>query len=438
MQTGLLLLQSVASSALRSGRGTSSCAAVAAAGRRQWSENFRPGKPGAALFIAAAGVVATGVAGATVASSSSPAMCSNISSNDEKCHEAVTTKTSGPSSTAMTAAAATATTSTTKIKSIDVPDNTPEHNPLLPFPESSLRYDTYNGVTLDLTTIIETTQQQKQFTDADAFGIKLTHALTIWTTEQRKGIWLKIPTSHSHLVAPATLQGFDFQHAETGYCVLTKWLPPNSESRLPNGPTHQVGVGALVVHPRTGKMLAVQERSGPAAKHKLWKMPTGLTDPGEDVAEAAVRELKEETGLDCVFDRIICIRQAHGGLFGRSDMFFVCLCKLAPECEERIRVGGEVELLPQEEEILMVDWIEMEDYAEQLLWQQSPLYKVMNDAMFRAARSGFSVSSSGDETANCSKNSDDDYSEESHGFVAKNLPVGYRPGNITIYVSSKL
>lgn len=45
--------------------------------------------------------------------------------------------------------------------------------------------------------------------------------------------------------------------------------------------THQVGIGALVVHPTSGKMLAVQERTGPAAKRKLWKMPTGLTDPGE-------------------------------------------------------------------------------------------------------------------------------------------------------------
>ena len=75
-------------------------------------------------------------------------------------------------------------------------------------------------------------------------------------------------------------------------------------SRLPGGPTHQIGIGALVIHPLSGKMLAVREKSGPAARAKLWKMPTGLTDPGEDIATAAVRELKEETGLDCVFDRM--------------------------------------------------------------------------------------------------------------------------------------
>lgn len=88
--------------------------------------------------------------------------------------------------------------------------------------------------------------------------------------------------------------------------------------------------------------------------------------------------------------------------------------------------GGEIELLPQEEEILMAEFIDMKDYAEQSLWKESPLYKEMNGAMLRAARKGIDYSSSGD---------DDD---ESHGFVAKNLPVGHRPGSHTIYVSSKL
>ncbi|EED90972.1 predicted protein, partial [Thalassiosira pseudonana CCMP1335] len=213
--------------------------------------------------------------------------------------------------------------------------------------------------------------------DAETFQEMLGKAIDIWKSENRRGIWIRCPTSHAHLIAPSTNYGFDFQHAEPGYCVLTKWLPTNSISRLPNGPTHQVGIGALVIHPRTGKMLAVQERNGPAAARKLWKMPTGLTDPGEDISSAAVRELKEETGLDCQFDRIICFRQAHGGLFNRSDMFFVCLCKLSPKYEQRLEEGGDIELLPQEEEILCADWIDMEDYAHQSVWKESPLYKEM-------------------------------------------------------------
>jgi len=137
---------------------------------------------------------------------------------------------------------------------------------------------------------------------------------------------------------------------------------------------------------------------------------------------AAERELKEETGLDCTFDRILCFRQAHEGLFNRSDLFFVCLCKLAPKYEEQLENGeGEVELLPQEEEILEAKWIQLEDYANQSVWKESPIYQEMNAAMIRAAEGAYD----GDE-------------EKSPGFVGKNLPVGYRPGSNTVYVSSKL
>ena len=324
-----------------------------------------------------------------------------------------------------------------EVKSIDVPQNPPEHHPDLPFPESSLRLDTYNGVTLDVAKL-----PPNSYADATAFDADLAKALGIWNEEEKRGIWIRIPTSHSHLIPAITSHGFDFQHAAPGECVLTKWLPKHTESRLPHGPTHQVGIGALVLHPLTGKMLAVQERTGPAAARKLWKMPTGLTDPGEDVSEAAIRELKEETGLDCVFDRIVCFRQAHGGLFNRSDMFFVCLCKLDPKYDNLLREGKDIELLPQEEEILCADWIDMDDYAVQGVWRESPLYKEMNGAMLKAARHGIEYSGgiapNGEKTDKKKAESSEEADDAAHGFVAKNLPVGFRPGSNTIYVSSKL
>ena len=54
---------------------------------------------------------------------------------------------------------------------------------------------------------------------------------------------------------------------------------------------------------------------------------TGLLDPGEDVSDAAEREVLEETGITAKFDRILSIRQSHGLMFGRSDIFFVCALK---------------------------------------------------------------------------------------------------------------
>lgn len=116
-------------------------------------------------------------------------------------------------------------------------------------------------------------------------------------------------------------------------------------------------------------------------------------------------------------------------------MFFVCLCKLSPHYENLLNEGKEIELVPQEEEILCADWINMEDYAQQKIWAESPLYKEMNRAMLHAVGNGIEYTAGND---NGDSNKDNLSSEKTHGFVAKNLPVGFRPGSNTIYVSSKL
>ncbi len=59
-------------------------------------------------------------------------------------------------------------------------------------------------------------------------------------------------------------------------------------------PTYAIaGVGALVV--RNGQVLLVKRGIQPAAG--LWALPGGVVEAGESVAEAAARELLEETGL---------------------------------------------------------------------------------------------------------------------------------------------
>ena len=57
--------------------------------------------------------------------------------------------------------------------------------------------------------------------------------------------------------------------------------------------------------------------------------------------------------------------------------------------------------------------------------------------MLKAARHGIEyaggIAPSREQSSKESKEDD-----AAHGFVAKNLPVGFRPGSNTIYVSSKL
>ena len=68
-----------------------------------------------------------------------------------------------------------------------------------------------------------------------------------------------------------------------------------------------VGVGGVVVH--RNRVLLIR-RGGEPLKGK-WSIPGGLLEVGEELSQAARRELKEETGLDVeplqiieVFDRI--------------------------------------------------------------------------------------------------------------------------------------
>ncbi|XP_049741335.1 nucleoside diphosphate-linked moiety X motif 6 isoform X2 [Elephas maximus indicus] len=61
----------------------------------------------------------------------------------------------------------------------------------------------------------------------------------------------------------------------------------------------------------------------------MWKFPGGLSEPGEDIGDTAVREVFEETGIKSEFRSLLSIRQQHTnpGAFGKSDMYIICRLK---------------------------------------------------------------------------------------------------------------
>nr|KAF6401925.1 nudix hydrolase 6 [Rousettus aegyptiacus] len=86
----------------------------------------------------------------------------------------------------------------------------------------------------------------------------------------------------------------------------------------------------------------------------MWKFPGGLSEPGEDIGDTAVREVFEETGVRTEFRSILSLRQQHGipGAFGKSDMYVVC--RLRP------RSFG-INFCQQE--CLRCEWLDLTDLA---------------------------------------------------------------------------
>ena len=57
----------------------------------------------------------------------------------------------------------------------------------------------------------------------------------------------------------------------------------------------------------------------------IWKLPGGLADFNESIQQAVLREVKEETGINCSFQKVLCFRETSSYQFDCPDIYFVCL-----------------------------------------------------------------------------------------------------------------
>lgn len=114
-----------------------------------------------------------------------------------------------------------------------------------------------------------------------------------------------------------------------------------------------VDVGASVAIIRDGRVLLTKR-----ADVEAWTLPGGGAEVGESVAEAAVREAREETGLEVALVRLVGIyfipqwlgSDHHGVLFAATP------------------VGGV--LRPQEGEVIEIGYYGLDSLPEPLVWWQ--------------------------------------------------------------------
>jgi ADP-ribose pyrophosphatase YjhB (NUDIX family) len=79
-------------------------------------------------------------------------------------------------------------------------------------------------------------------------------------------------------------------------------------TKLVDGNTQvRVGVGVIIFDDQ-GRLLLERRRDC-----GLWGLPGGRIEPGESVAEAALREVKEETGLDVEIVRLVGVYSEPDG-----------------------------------------------------------------------------------------------------------------------------
>jgi 8-oxo-dGTP diphosphatase len=73
--------------------------------------------------------------------------------------------------------------------------------------------------------------------------------------------------------------------------------------KAPGGKPSPTLCAAAVVRDADGRLLLI--RRGHAPSQGLWSLPGGRVEPGETPAQAAVREVREETGLDVVVGALL-------------------------------------------------------------------------------------------------------------------------------------
>ncbi|XP_068915223.1 uncharacterized protein [Tenebrio molitor] len=174
--------------------------------------------------------------------------------------------------------------------------------------------DRFSGVTVN---------SQLETCDISNFGNKIDNSIKSWREAGRRGIWFQVYLDQSDWVPILAKKGFRYHHAKDDFVMMYLWLPTTENCNIPPYAHTMIGVGAVVVNDKA-EILVVSEKYYQVPH---WKLPGGYVEPGENLVDAAIREVWEETGVKTEFQSLLTLRQAHFGMFGCSDIYTVVSLK---------------------------------------------------------------------------------------------------------------
>ncbi len=141
----------------------------------------------------------------------------------------------------------------------------------------------------------------------------------------------------------------DAAMAHTAQQVEAHWVSSIGD-RTAGYVTPKVAIGA-VVGDESGRILLIQRSDS-----GVWLYPTGWADVGYSPSEVAVKEVAEETGIECEVERLIGVFDGLRAGFSRTPLYsLVFLCRA---------VGGSLQAHPQE--CLDVGWFDRDNLPEPL------------------------------------------------------------------------
>ncbi|XP_050693380.1 uncharacterized protein LOC126984048 isoform X1 [Eriocheir sinensis] len=198
--------------------------------------------------------------------------------------------------------------------------------------------DRYSGITVS---------SDEESVSSQDFEEMLQVSLSHWMEEKIRGVWFKVDIQHAEWVPVLAKHGFTYHHAKPEFVMMVRWLAVNEPNNIPRYAHNVVGVGAFVVNDED-ELLVVRERF---YTRPHWKLPGGYVELKEDLGTAAIREVKEETGVEAEFVSLVAFRHVHGATFDCSDMYFIV--HLRPTTSQIVMC---------KKELVACQWMKLEEY----------------------------------------------------------------------------